>query len=191
MKSEQQLDSPRRPAHALTNALGQSEHVKVLVEESAEELSSVNTALKHEIAVHSAQPAVEAALQKSEAVETKVQDASEKLAVVNVALKGEVKERHVLEDQLAAATERGKADHHAALHDPLTGLPNRTLFSDRLEHGLALATRHDWKLAVVFIDVNCFKGINDLHGHTAGDAVLRAIAERLTEATRADDTVSR
>jgi diguanylate cyclase (GGDEF)-like protein len=193
MKSKQQLDSPQRPApaKALASALGQSEHVKILVEESAEELSSVNTALKHEVAAHDARPAVESALQKSVGVETKVQDASAKLAVVNGVLKDEVRERHILEAQLAAATERGEADHHAALHDPLTGLPNRTLFSDRLEHGLAQATRQGWMLAVLFLDVNCFKGINDSLGHTAGDAVLRTIAARLKNATRADDTVSR
>ncbi len=191
MKSKKQPDSPGGPAQALTDALGQSEHVKTLVEESAEELSSVNTALKHEIASHDARPGVESALQRSEGVESKVQDASAKLAEVNLALKGEVKERHELEDQLAAVTERAEADHRAALHDPLTGLPNRSLFNDRLEQGLAQATRHSWKLAVMFLDVNCFKGINDSHGHTAGDAVLQAIAAGLKEATRADDTVCR
>jgi GGDEF domain-containing protein len=82
----------------------------------------------------------------------KVQDASDKLAVVNEALKDEVKGRHVLEDNLSAVTEQGKVDRQAALHDHLTGLPNRALFCDRLEHGIQQARRHDRRLAVMFVD---------------------------------------
>jgi diguanylate cyclase (GGDEF)-like protein len=65
------------------------------------------------------------------------------------------------------------------------------LFNDRLEHGLAQAQRHGWTLAVMFVDLDDFKNINDTYGHDAGDAVLRAIADRLLECTRNDDTVSR
>lgn len=179
------------PVESLTNVLGQSEQVKDLVVEAAEELSSVNTALKQELAAPEPLPGVENALRKSEAVEDKVQEASEKLSVVNRELKKEVKERHILEGQLAAVTEQGEADRHAALHDVLTGLPNRTLFNDRLEHGIAQARRHCWTLAVMFFDLDNFKTVNDTHGHDAGDSVLRTIATRLKEGTRSDDTVSR
>ena len=179
------------PVEPLTNVLGQSEQVKDLVVEAAEELSSVNTVLTQELAAPDPAPGVENALGKSEAVEEKVKDASEKLSVVNRELKKEVKERRILEGQLAAVTEQGEADRHAALHDVLTGLPNRALFNDRLEHGIAQAGRHGWSLAVMFVDLDDFKTINDTHGHDVGDSVLRTIAMRLKEGTRSDDTVSR
>lgn len=192
MKTHPAVDLPKSdaPAKSLTRVLGQSEHVKNLVEECAEELASVNTVLKHELADHDT-PDVEHALEKSEAVENKVQDASAKLAVVNEGLIGEVEERNVLEDQLAAVTEQEQAARHAAFHDPLTGLANRALFNDRLQHGLAQAVRHGWGLAVMFMDLNGFKMINDTHGHDAGDRVLQTVAGRLKENTRGDDTVSR
>jgi diguanylate cyclase (GGDEF)-like protein len=73
----------------------------------------------------------------------------------------------------------------------LTGLPNRMLFKDRLEHGIAQAKRHRWILAVMFVDLDNFKSINDTYGHEAGDAVLKTVATRLAHTTRNDDTVSR
>jgi diguanylate cyclase (GGDEF)-like protein len=180
-----------RLAKPLDHALGQNEHVEGLVAASAEDLASVNLALKQELADGNSGPAIEAALGKSEAVEEKVLEASEKLSDVNQALKDEVKERSELEDELASVKEQGEADRHASLHDLLTGLPNRALFNDRLEHGLAQAQRHGWPLAVMFVDLDDFKTINDSYGHDAGDAVLQAIADRLRESTRDDDTVSR
>jgi diguanylate cyclase len=176
---------------SLTKVLVQSEHVENLVKESAEELSSVNAGIKQVLVNQGSVPGVENALEKSEAVEGKVQDASDKLAVVNQALKDEVKGRHVLEDKLSAVTEQGKVDRQAALHDHLTGLPNRALFCDRLEHGVQQARRHDRTLAVMFVDLDDFKIINDTYGHDAGDRILRTIAERLKENTRGEDTVSR
>jgi diguanylate cyclase (GGDEF)-like protein len=73
----------------------------------------------------------------------------------------------------------------------LTGLPNRALFNDRLEHGLAVANRNDLHFAVMFLDLDNFKAINDSHGHEVGDLVLQMIAGRLKETTRDDDTVCR
>lgn len=185
------LPKSSKQAKALTKVLGQSERVKEMVEECAEGLSLVNTDLKQELAEGDPLPGVEKALEKSEAVENKVQEASDELAVVNRALEVEVGERHLLEQQLAVVTEHEEVARYAALHDPLTGLPNRALFTDRLEHGLAQAKRHDWTMAVMFLDLNDFKIINDTHGHDAGDSVLKTIAERLKENTRRDDTVSR
>jgi diguanylate cyclase (GGDEF)-like protein len=78
-----------------------------------------------------------------------------------------------------------------ALHDALTGLPNRTLFDDRLDHALAQAARDGEGVAVMVIDVDRFKQINDTHGHSAGDAVLRAIAERVACTLRSSDTIAR
>ena len=185
------LPEHAEPPTTLTKVLSQSEHVRDLVKESAEELASVNTALKQEIAIQDPSPGVADALGKSEAVEKKVEDASEKLMVVNQALEGEVRERIKLDNQLAAVTEREEAARQASLHDNLTGLPNRTLFNDRLQHGIAQAKRHQWALAVMFLDLDKFKSINDSHGHDVGDIVLKTVAQRLRETTRGDDTVCR
>lgn len=183
--------SSNKPVKPITKVLGQSEVVKDLVDEAAVELSSVSAVLRQEVADLGAAPGVENALEKTETVEDKVQNAAEMLSEVNLALKQEVRERHVLEFRLAAVTEKAEASRNAAFHDLLTGLPNRALFNDRLEHGLAQATRHERNLAVMFIDLNDFKKINDTHGHDAGDEVLQTISRRLTASTRDDDTVSR
>ena len=179
------------PAKFLTQVLGQSEHVNELIKQSAEELSSVSTGIKHELANGNPLPGVENALDKSETIRRILQDASKKLAAVNQALADEVRERTMVDHQLAAAIEQEAGARNAALHDKLTGLPNRSLFNDRLEHGIAQAKRHRWILAVMFVDLDKFKRINDTYGHQAGDAVLRTIAERLKHNTREDDTVSR
>ncbi len=93
--------------------------------------------------------------------------------------------------QLSAAKHELHQAELRALHDSLTGLPNRELFDDRLDHAIALAQRHDWTLAVMFIDLDQFKGINDAHGHTAGDIILKTIAERLLRDVRDEDSVCR
>ncbi len=80
---------------------------------------------------------------------------------------------------------------HRATHDPLTGLPNRTLFLDRLAHALARARRSGAKLAVLFMDLDDFKRVNDSRGHHGGDRVLVALAPRLTAALRPGDTIAR
>jgi diguanylate cyclase (GGDEF)-like protein len=174
-QTAQLLKGPQS-ANSLTHVLDQSERVKDIVEECADELSSVNTGLKRELEDGDVSPGVANALEMSEAVEGKVQDASEALSLVNSALKEQIDERHVLDAQLVTVTKQGNEARHASLHDPLTGLPNRALFNDRLEHGLA---------------ADNFKTINDTYGHDVGDLVLQMIAGRLKETTRDDDTVCR
>ena len=78
-----------------------------------------------------------------------------------------------------------------AHHDALTGLPNRTLFNDRLEHGIELAKRNHYSLALLFIDIDHFKQINDSLGHAIGDDVLIKVAERFSNVLRKEDTLSR
>ncbi len=191
MRAHAQLQKSPERAKSLAKVLEQSEHVKNLVEECAEELVSANSVIKQELEHLDLLAGVETAIGKSDAVVDKVQEASEKLAVVNDALKGQVRDRNMLDHQLATAIEQEETARHAALHDVLTGLPNRALFNDRLEHGLAQAIRHGWTLAVMFLDLDDFKKINDSYGHDAGDCVLQTIAQRLKENTRVDDTVSR
>ena len=96
--------------------------------------------------------------------------------------------------QLQDITERKRVEQelaHRALHDPLTGLPNRLLFMDRLGHALQQAERRGTSAAVVFADLDNFKVINDSLGHGVGDDLLIAIAERLKRVLRPADTVSR
>jgi diguanylate cyclase (GGDEF)-like protein len=90
---------------------------------------------------------------------------------------------------LSSNTKR-KAIGRRALHDPLTGLPNRILFDDRLRQVLAQAARHGRGVAVMFIDLDNFKTVNDSYGHDVGDTVLRHVAAA-SSVDAAEDTVSR
>ena len=80
---------------------------------------------------------------------------------------------------------------HQSVHDALTDLPNRTLFHDRVEHALAGAKRRGSQVAVLFLDLDRFKHINDVHGHHAGDELLVGVARRLRHSLRAGDTIAR
>ena len=80
---------------------------------------------------------------------------------------------------------------HQALHDPLTGLPNRVLFFDRLDHAIRRLQREHAPLAVLFLDFDGFKSVNDRFGHAGGDEVLKRAADRVSAALRAEDTVAR
>ncbi|MDP3189889.1 MAG: GGDEF domain-containing protein [Rhodoferax sp.] len=190
-KHTSRLPERNQAAKSLSQALKESEIVKEMVKESAAELALVNVTLNEEFSNRNRLHEVATALEKSEAIEIKVQVASEKLSQVNLFLEGEVKERHLLEQKLNAVIEQQENALLASLHDALTGLPNRVLFNDRLEHEIAQAKRNGWTLAVMFMDLDKFKIINDTHGHDVGDAVLQSIARRLIENTRSDDTVSR
>ncbi len=80
---------------------------------------------------------------------------------------------------------------HDAMHDVLTGLPNRSMFEDRLNHALASARRHGHMCGVLYIDLDGFKEVNDSNGHAMGDRLLQQVAKRLETSIRAEDTVAR
>jgi diguanylate cyclase (GGDEF)-like protein len=80
---------------------------------------------------------------------------------------------------------------HLALHDSLTALPNRNFFRERLDHELVYAESQRQALALLYLDLDGFKPLNDTHGHDAGDEMLKIVAARLARAVRADDMVSR
>ncbi|WP_169517060.1 sensor domain-containing protein [Azohydromonas australica] len=91
-------------------------------------------------------------------------------------------------------TERRQAEEltqRLAFYDPLTGLPNRRLMLDRLQHALALGRRNGQLGALMFIDLDNFKSLNDSHGHASGDALLQEVARRLRDCLRANDTAAR
>ncbi len=207
MEKHAQPTIPPDSAHSspLVQALTTNEDVQTTVEECADELGAVNAKMKEEFTDHVPLSEVRQVLSQSQDIESKVEACVDDLQAVNTALGQEITERTQLERALSntqaelcdtkielsvtqvaeeLATRRG-------LHDGLTGLPNRALLEDRLEQAVADARRHAWTLAVMFIDLDHFKDINDSYGHQVGDTVLRMVAGRLKTALRAVDTVSR
>ena len=108
-------------------------------------------------------------------------------------IKGQV-DGHLLGRAIRYAIERKSAEvqlSHQALHDPLTGLANRALLMERLAQALARTERRPSSVAVLFLDIDCFKTINDNFGHEVGDSVLACIGDRLRKALRPEDMASR
>src|SRR4051794_32813267 len=100
-------------------------------------------------------------------------------------------ERGRLEENLRQVTDLKEQLRHQALHDPLTGLPNRTLFLDRVRHSVDTAGRTGVWPAVLYLDLDGFKPVNDTFGHEAGDVLLRTVADRLRGCLRPADTAAR
>jgi diguanylate cyclase (GGDEF)-like protein/PAS domain S-box-containing protein len=106
----------------------------------------------------------------------------------------ELSHARALVNTLTAAFERLRGEEqtrHDAVHDPLTGLANRTLLHDRLRHAIANSARDTSTAAVLFVDLDEFKAVNDRYGHVVGDAVLVEVARRLRGAVRPGDTIAR
>lgn len=185
------MQEPVQSQPLLVKALNQSEQVKIKVEECAQELSGVNAALKEELVEHLSVDEIQDALTQSEKIEDKVQECAEDLHLVNAALAEEIRERKKLEQKLCDSEAQEEKNRYLAYHDITTGLPNRALFNDRLDQALAQAERHTRSFAVMFIDLDKFKGINDTYGHGMGDKVLQIVATRLQTCVRDEDTVSR
>ena len=190
---------------SLERVINQNEKIKETVKQAANELTSVNEILKQGKEVKIPVQIIKEAITQNKEVEYKVAKAADDLHQVNTELAKEVAERLVIEtelsdmmndladvrDDLSKSQAKEEVSRKAALHDALTGLPNRVLFEEHLDHGLIQAKRHGWKLAVLFMDIDNFKNINDSYGHDLGDRVLLTVADRLQSATRRGDTVSR
>lgn len=104
---------------------------------------------------------------------------------------GEAKNYVAVFHDISEMKTKEKQIEYMAYHDPLTGLPNRTLLKDRLEHAIIRARRDAKMLQLIFIDLDNFKNVNDTAGHARGDELLKDVAERLDNVTRASDTVAR
>ena len=98
---------------------------------------------------------------------------------------------HVTASDITLRVEAEERFRHLAYHDTLTRLPNRRLLADRLEQAVRNAARYGHRVALLLIDLDGFKKVNDRHGHAAGDRVLEAVAARLREVVRDADTVAR
>lgn len=187
---------------ALEHVLVENEKIKASVEKAASDLTLVNEALKKDVIPPQV---MQQALTRNEDAERGVSQAAVDLKLVNVTLANEMAERAVIEAELASmktdlaetrdellnAEAREREAQEAALSDALTGLPNRASFEQGLDQGLIRATRHGWRLAVLFIDIDDFKTVNDSHGHGLGDQVLVTMAARLRSFFRDEDIVCR
>ena len=125
--------------------------------------------------------AEEALVRAHDELEQRVVERTTQLATTNEQLQGEIHERLQAEQRI----------WHVAHHDALTGLPNRSLLLDRLDQALTKAARAKHRVAIMFLDLDRFKSVNDTLGHHVGDMLLKHVAERLRESVRAVDTVSR
>jgi len=114
--------------------------------------------------------------------------AMDKVDQATAALHDDIRRRTQIEARLR---ERERELHHRTLHDPLTGLANRILFQERVDHAIATHDRGATTPAVLFVDLDGFKQINDTFGHSTGDALLSEVAVRLRGCTRTGDTVGR
>jgi diguanylate cyclase (GGDEF)-like protein len=187
---------------SLGRVLKKNEKIKETVKEAASELTLVNKILKQEKAPVQV---IKQALTQNEDVEHKIAKAADDLKLVNAKLAKELAERIVIEaeladtktdlaevrDDLSKSQIKEEEAQKIALQDALTGLPNRVSFELGLDRGLIQAKRHGWGVAVLFIDIDKFKSINDSYGHDLGNQVLLMVANRLQSSIRDEDMVSR
>lgn len=190
---------------SLEPVLRQSENIRDAVAQAAGELLSVNEALKPDNKGTASVQTIDDAIAQNVDVELKVAKAADDLNHVNTQLAGQVAQQASMASELADTKSRlaqvrddlsesqtqERDARQKALRDPLTGIPNRASFDQALDHGLIQARRHGWKLALLFIDIDEFKSINDRYGHDAGDKVLLTVAQRLQASLREEDTVCR
>ena len=190
---------------SLERVLKKNEKIKENVTQAASELTSINEVLKQGKGVEVPVQVIKEVITLNKEVEYKVAQAADDLHQVNAELAHEMAERVVLEseladtktdladvrDDLSKSQAKEEETRKFSLQDALTGLPNRVLFEQSFDNGLIQAKRHGWGLAVLFIDIDNFKSINDTYGHDMGDKVLIMVADRLKSSVRKVDTISR
>jgi len=207
MKSKSKDLKKKVPAKnaSLERVLKKNEKIKETVKQAASELTSVNEVLKQRKGAEVPVQTIKEVITQNKDVENKVAKAGDDLHQVNAELAKEMAERVVLEseladtkadladvrDDLSKSQAKEEETRKYALQDALTGLPNRASFEERLDNGLIQAKRHGWGLAVLFIDIDEFKSINDTYGHDMGDKVLLMVADRLKSSIREEDMISR
>jgi diguanylate cyclase (GGDEF)-like protein len=207
MTSKSRDSKHRVPARkrSLRGVLGKTKEIKKNVKHAASELTSINEALNQGLKLDSPVQTMEETITLNEAVEHQVAAAADDLHQVNIELADHVDEQVIIESELAdtrADLAKARDDlsvsraneeeaRKSTFQDALTGLPNRASFEQNLDQGLIQARRHGWQLAVLFIDIDNFKSINDSYGHDLGDKALLTVANRLRSLVRREDTVSR
>jgi diguanylate cyclase len=191
--------------NSLRAVLDQSKEIKNNVQNAADQISSVNTILEQEEKAIPSLTAIEEVIDQNKDAEQKVTKAVDDLRQVNAELAKQVTEKTKIElelrqtkselsDMRANLSESKVKEQdalHIAMHDSLTGLPNRLFLEQRLNHGLTQSRRYGWKLAILLIDLDKFKQINDSFGHDIGDKLLITVANRLQAYIRGEDMVSR
>lgn len=187
---------------SLGRVLKKNETINKIVKKAAGDLTLVNEILKQEKVPLQI---MKQAFSQNQNVEQQVAEAADDLKQINVELAEEIAEQIDIESELAntktdlaeARDDLSRAQiiteeaQKIALQDALTGLPNRVSYEQHLNHGIIQAKRHGWGLAVLFIDIDKFKNINDSYGHDVGDEVLLMVANRLKSSVRDEDIVSR
>lgn len=202
LKSKSQKKNSFEKKAPLGGVLKINEKIKQNLKKAVSGLTFVNKVLnQEEVPVHM----MKHALTQNEGVEQKVEKAADDLKLVNVKLTNEITERIAIESELAntkidlaevrdnllKSQVKEEEAQQLALKDALTGLPNRVSFEQGLDRGLIQAKRHGRGLAVLFIDIDKFKSINDSLGHDIGDKVLLMVAKCLQSSVRDEDIVSR
>ncbi len=190
---------------SLTRVLNKNKQIRRTVKHAATDLTSINEVLQQGVEDNIPVRTIKSAIIQNEDVEHKVAGAADDLHQANIELAKEVTERVVIETELtdtkthlaevradlSKSQAKEKETRKASLQDALTGLPNRVSFEQDLDRGVRQAKRHGWRLAVLFIDIDKFKSVNDSYGHGVGDQVLLMTANRLQSFLRDEDTVCR
>lgn len=150
--------------------------------------SSLNLRFENEDLVVDLQNAKNDAETLNQELELRVQMRTSELHQTNERLRTEIEQRKKAEKYLQAALAKNE---HLAFHDALTGIPNRRLLNDRLDQALARANRQHHKVAVLVLDLDNFKEVNDTFGHRVGDLVLQGVVKRVKARLRTSDTLAR
>jgi diguanylate cyclase (GGDEF)-like protein len=176
---------------ALINTHRHSSQMRSQMEVCAQELAMANRTMKEKLAGRATLEGAHELLLWSESIENKLKQFANDLRLLDTALAQEIVQRQDLQEKLTRSAAQSEKHRYLAFHDSLTGLANRALFHDRLDLALRQYQRHQRSFAVMLIDLNQFKSVNDTFGHDVGDQVLRLVAQQLRACVRQEDTVGR